>query len=85
MVDAKSRVLRDELIFTRTFHMDVNAAWNILYRAAGKVVPRRSGRRATNQRLRCFVLYTKAVIKERSTLYTYLYNSHFGNSSAMGS
>ncbi|MXY61060.1 MAG: transposase [Cenarchaeum sp. SB0665_bin_23] len=66
-VDAKSRISRDEFIYTRVFHADVNAAWNILYRVAGNVILRRSGRRATNQRLRCFVLYTKAVIKESGT------------------
>ena len=43
MVDAKSRVSRDEFICTRVFHADVNVAWNILYRAAGKVILRRSG------------------------------------------
>ncbi len=49
MVDAKSRISRDEFICancTRVFHADVNAAWNILYRAAGKVVLRRSGQKA---------------------------------------
>ena len=55
--------------------MDVNAAWNILYQAAGKIVLRRSGKRATNQRLSCSVLYARAVRKEKSTLCTYLYNS----------
>ncbi|MYC79724.1 MAG: hypothetical protein F4W68_04415 [Cenarchaeum sp. SB0661_bin_35] len=77
MVGAKSRVSRDGLICTRTFHADVNAAWNILYRAAGKVALRRSGRGATNQRLSCSVLYTRAVRKEKSIqvwLCTYLYN-----------
>ncbi len=45
-VDAKSRVTRDKFICTnctRVFHADVNAAWNILYRAAGNVVLRRPG------------------------------------------
>ncbi|MYB29765.1 MAG: transposase [Cenarchaeum sp. SB0663_bin_5] len=46
MVDAKSRVPRDKFICTnctRVFHADVNAAWNILHRAAGNVVLRRPG------------------------------------------
>ena len=46
MVDAESRVTRDKFICTnctRVFHADVNAAWNILYRAAGNVVLRRPG------------------------------------------
>ena len=43
MGDAKSRVSRDEFIYTRTFHADIKTAWNILYRAAGKVVLRWSG------------------------------------------
>ena len=45
-VNAKSRVTRDKFICsncTRVFHADVNAAWNILHRAAGKVVLRRPG------------------------------------------
>ena len=45
-VDSESRISRDKFICTnctRVFHADVNAAWNILYRAAGKVVLRRPG------------------------------------------
>ena len=45
-VDAESRISRDKFICTnctRVFHADVNAAWNILYRAAGNVVLRRPG------------------------------------------
>ncbi len=47
-VDSESRISRDEFICTnctRVFHADVNAAWNILYRAAGKVVLRRPGQK----------------------------------------
>ncbi len=45
-VDSESRISRDKFICTnctRVFHADVNAAWNILYRAAGNVVLRRPG------------------------------------------
>ncbi len=45
-VDSESRVTRDKFICincTRVFHADVNAAWNVLYRAAGNVVLRRPG------------------------------------------
>ncbi len=44
--DSESRVSRDKFICTnctRVFHADVNAAWNILHRAAGNVVLRRPG------------------------------------------
>lgn len=43
-VDPKSRVNRGRFVCVnchREFHADVNAAWNILHRAAGKVVRRR--------------------------------------------
>ncbi|MYB29507.1 MAG: transposase [Cenarchaeum sp. SB0663_bin_5] len=45
-VDSESRITRDKFICTnctRVFHADINAAWNILHRAAGKVVLRRPG------------------------------------------
>ncbi len=45
-VDSESRITRDKFICTnctRVFHADVNAAWNILHRAAGNVVLRRPG------------------------------------------
>ncbi|MYB29602.1 MAG: transposase, partial [Cenarchaeum sp. SB0663_bin_5] len=45
-VDSESRISRDKFICTNctgVFHADVNAAWNILYRAAGNVVLRRPG------------------------------------------
>ncbi|MYH04582.1 MAG: transposase, partial [Cenarchaeum sp. SB0675_bin_21] len=45
-VDSESCTSRDKFICTnctRVFHADVNAAWNILYRAAGNVVLRRPG------------------------------------------
>ncbi len=75
-VDAESRVTRDQFICTnctRVFHADVNAAWNILYRAAGNVVLRRPGHKeATSQHPPCSVPYNEAV---RKGMVTHVYNS----------
>ena len=51
MLDPKSRVTRDLFVCTnciREIHADINAAGNILHRAAGKVVQRRLGRDGNN-------------------------------------